>query len=223
MADLLRTRRVTARRCFAAIAAVAGGVLFASLRAFAAASSLAPGVCMDAANTRVIVPAVGGGLVETRRVDADTFAVLLTGPVAFICAGAASGEEGDASAFHVTGRLSVSYFGNGRKTEFGGAVIGLYSELPHELDLRAVTRLMRGNPLGTGLSFTAVHVADAFVGRRRNRGARLGDACDGCTAYVTTLPLERNRRPTLIALCPWPGETIEVRVTGFVYLGSDEP
>lgn len=215
---------MTSRQRLAITVAIAGSLLLAPLRAFAVASSLAPGVCLDAANTRTVAPAAGGGTVETRRIDDDTFAVVLTGPVAFICASAASGEDGVASSFGVSGRLSVSYLGNGHKPNFGGAVIGLYSDLPRDLDLHAVTRLMRGNPLGSGLSFTAVHVADVFVGRRRNRGGHLGDVCDGCTAYVvTTAPMTRDRRPTLIALCPWPGETIEVRVTGFRYLGAGEP
>lgn len=175
---------------------------------------------MDAAHARVILPAAGGGAVETRRVDDDTFAVLLTGPAAFLCAGPASGAAGDAEAFHVAGRLSVSYFGSGGKAELGGAVIGLYSDVPPGLDFSAVPRLMRGNPLGSGLSFTAVGVAQVFVGRHRNRGGQLGDACDGCGSYVMTDPVERNRRATLIALCPWPGETIEVRVRGFRYIDN---
>jgi len=184
-----------------------------------AGSSLSPETCFDPANMQVIRPA-GGGRIERRRIDRDTVVIVLTGPIGFICAGPASGDAGSAEVFHVNGVLSVSYFGAGRKRDLGGAVIGLYSDVPRHLDLRDVSLLMSGSGVGGNFTFIALHLGDAFVGQVANRGAS-PPSCDApCDDHIYTNATERNLRPTLIALCPWPGEAIEVKVRHLRYIDN---
>jgi len=209
-----------ARRCVVAIASVAALVIVAATAAVAASPLPTLEMCQDGANTQVI----GSGSVEMRQVDPDTVAFVLTGPVAFVCAGPPFGvPDPDQTLSTPFTFLTVSYFGAAHEGEFGGAIIGRYPDLSMVLDLRAVALLMQGKLLGSGVIGTAHVDEERLVGASRNRGAGNRYKCRGCRLRLSLHSWERDWHPTLIALCPWPGEAIEVRLTVSPELDPDDP